>query len=288
MVDYLPLTVFGIPPDVADATLGDIGADDAVRILKSVSTAPCYKSKLSPLTCVPPPIQIPDTFTLGTQNCLNKAQRDHQPEDQQQLPKAGYSLGSPDDSTGDDEDNSEEISHNPVSNYGSLDHNLKPSYNMESGNRQIYEKRDGWGDQGQGPNGEDHNQGTNGQQNQGTNDQQNQGTNYQGQDQGTGDQNQETNGDQDQNLWEPDNDDTWKRSDAAEDRATFTSAISTDVQTLKELVFFLKLILCALLSGYVFILAYFTVPIWRNRRLQVQLRTCTFISPSVPAQYSKV
>lgn len=33
--------VFGIPPEVADATLGDIGVDEIVRIAQSVSTLLC-------------------------------------------------------------------------------------------------------------------------------------------------------------------------------------------------------------------------------------------------------
>jgi oxalate decarboxylase/phosphoglucose isomerase-like protein (cupin superfamily) len=55
---------FGIPPNITDATLGDVGLDEVVRIAKSV----------------------PDSFALGVQTCLQKCniQRGDQPKTQQQ------------------------------------------------------------------------------------------------------------------------------------------------------------------------------------------------------------
>ena len=42
-IDPLPLAVFGIPPEVVDATLGDIGVSEVVQIAKSVSTGLHYR-----------------------------------------------------------------------------------------------------------------------------------------------------------------------------------------------------------------------------------------------------
>ncbi|KAF9649044.1 RmlC-like cupin, partial [Thelephora ganbajun] len=76
---------FGIQPAVVDATLGDVGLDEVVRIAQSVSTALSIKLKLKLLTHVP--IQIPDTFALGVQSCLDKCKIQRggdQPKKQQQ------------------------------------------------------------------------------------------------------------------------------------------------------------------------------------------------------------
>ena len=80
-----------------------------------------------------------------------------------------------------------------------------------------------------------------------------------------------------------------KRSDVPEDRISLTSAISslistTDARVLEELVFFLKLVLCVMLSGYVFIFAYFVIPAWEDRRLQAELQARADASPPVLAQ----
>lgn len=80
-----------------------------------------------------------------------------------------------------------------------------------------------------------------------------------------------------------------KWSDVPEDRVAATSAVSSlissaDARTLEELVFFLKLIFCVLLSGYVFVWAYFVIPTWRDRRLQVELQARAAVSPSAPIQ----
>ena len=48
--------------------------------------------------------------------------------------------------------------------------------------------------------------------------------------------------------------------------------IRSSLFSFEELVFFLKLVLCVLLSGYVFVWAYFVIPTWRNRKLQAELQ----------------
>jgi len=152
---------FGIPPDVTDATLGDIGVDNVVRIAQS----------------------IPDGFALGVQSCLDKCkiQRVDQPKTQQQ-PR--------------------------------VDGNQFPT-NSSNGTS--------------------------------TN-----STNHQ------------------------------KRSDIVQDYSFITSPVLlTDVHALKELVFSLRLILCVLLSGYVFILAYFVIPTWRNRKFQARRAV---VPPSVSVE----
>jgi len=45
---------------------------------------------------------------------------------------------------------------------------------------------------------------------------------------------------------------------------------SANLQTLEELVFLLKIVICVMLSGYVFTWAYFVLPAWRNRNLQAR------------------
>ena len=85
-----------------------------------------------------------------------------------------------------------------------------------------------------------------------------------------------------------------KRSEVVEDedRIIPTSAISsfvssTNVQTLEELIFFLKLVLCVLLSGYVFVWAYFVVPTWKSRKLQDEFQAHAATPSSVPVQDTK-
>lgn len=77
-----------------------------------------------------------------------------------------------------------------------------------------------------------------------------------------------------------------KRSDVPDDRVTPISSLisSADARTLEELVFFLKVVLCVLLSGYVFVWAYFVAPAWKNRRVQAELQARAAVSPSVAVQ----
>lgn len=46
---------------------------------------------------------------------------------------------------------------------------------------------------------------------------------------------------------------------------------SANAQTLEEIAFLLKAVICVLLSGYVLAWVYFVIPSWRNRRLQAEL-----------------
>ena len=67
--------------------------------------------------------------------------------------------------------------------------------------------------------------------------------------------------------------------------STVSSLISSaDPRTLEELVLFLEFVFCALLSGYVFVWAYFIVPTWGDRRLQVELQVRAAVAPSAPVQ----
>ena len=231
------------------------------------------------------PIQIPDMFSLGIQNCLEKAQRSDQLEDRQ-LP---VDHGSPDNGTNDDEDD------------GNYDHQPPPKEGSE--NRWGYDKRDegesGYGNQGQGEPDGGGNQGQGwsgdgGNQGQGANgpyqDSQGDGGGSDGNDQvdggGSNGNDQWDGGDPNGND-EGNSDYAWKRSDATEDTPATTTP-STDSQTLEELVFFLKLITCVLFSGYALILAYFVVPTRRNHRLQAEYRVHAVVPPSVSVQDSKV
>lgn len=66
---------FGIPPNITDATIGDVGLDETVRIAQS----------------------IPDSFAVGVQACLQKCniQRPNQPKTEQQPRVIGNGFPAP-------------------------------------------------------------------------------------------------------------------------------------------------------------------------------------------------
>jgi uncharacterized BrkB/YihY/UPF0761 family membrane protein len=68
-----------------------------------------------------------------------------------------------------------------------------------------------------------------------------------------------------------------KRSQTQEEPIDSPSSISsllsaTNLQSLEELIFLLKIVLCVMVSGYVFTWVYFVLPTWRNRKLQAELQ----------------
>lgn len=223
-----------------------------MRIVKSVSAAPRYQARFSHSSHTSFPIQTPDEFTLGVQNC-EQIQHSDQLEDRQTPTDHDCHEGS---KNGRDYDKREEG-----------------------------EPTDGNQEQG-GPGGGNQGEVTDGPEQ----DDQEYGGEPDGNGQGTDNRNQN-----DQvGGGEPDGNDqgdpsyTWKRSNTAEDCITPASAISSiDSQTLEELVFFLKLILCVLLS-FVLILAYFVVPTRVNRRLQTEYRVHAVVPCSVSVQDFKV
>jgi len=77
-----------------------------------------------------------------------------------------------------------------------------------------------------------------------------------------------------------------KRSEESEEPVASPTPVSSvlfaaNLQTLGELVFLLKIVICVMLSGYVFTWAYFVLPTWRNRKLEAR-------AVSAPAQDIKV
>jgi hypothetical protein len=83
------------------------------------------------------------------------------------------------------------------------------------------------------------------------------------------------------------NEDSYNEAPEAQATPTltiFTLLSSTDAQTLGELVFLLKIVICVLLSGYVFVWAYFVAPAWKNRKARAELQARTAASPLTPVQ----
>lgn len=83
-----------------------------------------------------------------------------------------------------------------------------------------------------------------------------------------------------------------KRSGVSKDWVAPTPIISSlissaNARTLEELVFFLELVFCVLLSGYVFVWAYFIVPTWGDRRLRVERQARAAVSSSTLVQSVK-
>jgi oxalate decarboxylase/phosphoglucose isomerase-like protein (cupin superfamily) len=58
-----------------------------------------------------------------------------------------------------------------------------------------------------------------------------------------------------------------------------SALFAANLQSLGELVFLLKIVVCVMLSGYVFTWAYFVLPTWRNRKLQAELQAHAVSAP---------
>jgi hypothetical protein len=63
------VSVFGLPPDVVAATLGDIGVEEVVSLTTGVS--PVYSTDASCNNAIFR-IQIPDNLAIGVDRCLQK------------------------------------------------------------------------------------------------------------------------------------------------------------------------------------------------------------------------
>lgn len=64
------LLVFGLPPDVVAATLGDIGIEEVVDIAVGVSPNRSFLASLLDTNVVFP--QIPDNLAIGVDRCLQQ------------------------------------------------------------------------------------------------------------------------------------------------------------------------------------------------------------------------